>query len=217
MTLQEFTERTGIYPDDVLFEAILKHCVYAVHGGKDGFCKAYKKNTGGLAETIQCEANAAIRKMRDEHAAGLLQLTSELDEMQRELDDAREALDRELEWRPCYGLGTNMSQGDYDELFKRFISISEEEARTIVAGEFGFLPDRIEIADTVHDYEMNRHGELREAAEYQRQSLYGSGNRNYIRFNVRGDETVRGYEMIDGELEKYRCRIGGQTQEKEGE
>jgi len=58
MMIQEFTERTGFYPDDALYEIIEEHYI-AFGGSKDDFCKAYKENVDGLAEQIQYEANMA--------------------------------------------------------------------------------------------------------------------------------------------------------------
>ncbi len=178
MTLQEFTERTGFYPDDALYKTIEAYC----SGDMDAFCKAYKENEDGLAERIQRETNAALDR------------------------------DREPEWKLVIGYGSKIDQDEYDELLELCTGMDgeahymgEAEAKQLVAEEFGFSPDKIEIVDTVHDYEMNKNDELREAAEYKRPPLYDSSSYNYIRFDVRCVAAVRHYEMIDGELEEYHC------------
>ena len=83
--------------------------------------------------------------------------------------------------------------------------MSVEEAKQLVAGEFGFALDRIEIITTVHTYEVNKHQQLRKAAEYIRQPLYDATDWNYVRFNVRGAGCTWSYEMVNGELETYSC------------
>jgi len=181
MTLEEFTERTGIYPDQMLYRAIENYynIEYDVFTGKDTFFKAYKENANGLAETIQ--------------------------------RDADEAIDRELEWKPCKTHGTNMNQDKYDELAEICTGMDgqthftgEEEAKKLVAEMFGFSSEKIEIVGTVRVYEINRHGRLRKAAEYKRQPLYNDGDSNYIRFNVRCADTFWPYKMVNGLLKQYQ-------------
>ncbi len=179
MTLQEFTECTGFYPDDTLYGVIEMYYTLFI-GDKDAFYKAYKENVGGLAEKIQQEANNALDKM--------------------------------LEWKPCDDYGTNMSQEQYDELLEHCTGmdgepnlISEEEAKKLLADEFGFSPDKIEIVYTVHTYEANRRRERRKDAEYKRLPLYDSSDYNYVRFNVKCTSATWCYEMINGQLKEYCC------------
>ncbi len=211
MTLQEFTDWTGFYPDDALYKVIE---VYYVASGvsEDDFCKAYKENTDNLANEIQGTANRTRRSMERNHAAELARLTKQLDKAREDLGDALTALDREAEWKPYNGRGTNMSQDDYDE-FEEICTdmdgdvdyLSEGEAKKLVAEEFGFSTDKIEIMDTVHTYEINRHEEVREVAVYKRLPLYDSITYNYVRFDVRCAAIVRHYEMINGMLKEYHC------------
>ncbi len=211
MTLQEFTDRTGFYPDDALFKAIESRRLFAAKD-KEIFCKAYKENKSGLAEAIQREANTAIRRTEQGYTAKLARLTRQLDETQKDLAEAYKEFNKELEWRPYYSYGSDMSQEEYNELEEictgmdgELKAMSEAEAKELIAEEFGFSPDKIEIVDAVHTYEINRHGELRKASEYKRPPLYGSSDHNYIRFNVRCAATIWHYEMINGELEEYCC------------
>jgi len=226
MLITEFTERTGFYPDEALYKVIEAHYM-DFNGNKDAFCKAYKKNTDGLAEIIQHEANIAsfkaekpvdasdvdrLTKEKDRlaaqeqtHAIEIDKLTKQLNEAQDNLRETLAALDRELEWKPCNDCGTNMSQEEYSELLGTGRVMSDEEAKKLVSDEFGFSPDRIEIIDTVHAYEVNRHGELRKAAGYKRQPLYNASDYNYVRFDVRCAASTWYYEMINGELKEYYC------------
>ncbi len=187
MTLQEFTARTGIYPDWALFETIEVH-YKNFNGDKDAFCKAYKENASGLAEQIQRETDTV-------YIENLTRLTERLKK-------TLEALNRELEWQPA-SFGTGMYQDDYDDLAEDCTGIdgelkamSEAEAKKLIAEEFGFSPDKVEIVETVHDYEVNMHGDLRKSAEYKRPPLYISSAQNYIRFDVRCAAVVWHYEMI---------------------
>lgn len=100
-----------------------------------------------------------------------------------------------------------MSQADYEDLLASCTGdhgdphvMSEDEARQLVAEEFGFNPERIEIITTVHTYEVNKHCQLRKAAAYTRQPLYDATDWNYVRFNVRGAGCTRTYEMVNADL-----------------
>ncbi len=215
MTLQEFTERTGFYPDQMLYRAIENY--YNAHfnafgGNKNAFYTAYKENTDGLAMTIQSKANTARETTENGYIAKIAKLTKLLDGVREGLGKTLKALNNELEWRSYEGRGTNMGQDEYDELLELCTSMdgktdymSEGEAKKLIAEEFGFSPDRIEIVDTVCTYEINGHLELRESAEYKRPPLYDSSINNYIRFNVQSVAATWHYEMINGELKKYCC------------
>jgi len=206
MLITEFTEHTGFYPNDDLYKIIEAHYM-DFNGNKDAFCKAYKKNTGGLAEIIQHEANMArfkaekpvdtadidrLTKEKDRlanqertHAKEIDKLTKQLNEEQENLRETLAALDRELEWKPYNRCGINMIQEEYSELLGTGRVMSDEEAKKLVSDDFGFSPNRIEIIDTVHAYEVNRHGELRKAVGYKRKPFYDASDYNYIRFDVR--------------------------------
>lgn len=131
---------------------------------------------------------------------------------EKRIADLQAQLDKELEWKPSEGTGTNMSQSAYEGLLDSCTGdhgdphvMSEAEAKMLVAEEFGFNPERIEIITTVHTYEVNKHRLLRKAAAYTRQPLYNATDWNYVRFNVRGVGCTWMYEMVNGELEAYSC------------
>ncbi len=208
MTLQEFTDRTGFYPDQALFKVIEEH-----YGeDMDAFCKAYKENADGLAEQIQREANNLRGWAERWYMVKTDRLTSLLNRTREDLGKTLKALGDELEWKPCDGYGTNLAEDVYDDLLELCTHmngetdfLSEGEAKKLIAEEFGFSPDKIEIVNTACTYETNGRGELRKVAEYERRPLYDSGICNYIRFDVRGAAAVRHYEMIDSQLKEYRC------------
>ena len=134
------------------------------------------------------------------------------EEHERRLADLEAQLDKELEWKPSESTGTNMAQADYESLLESCTGnhgaphvMSEGEARMLVAEEFGFNPERIEIITTVHTYEVNKYRRLRKAGIYTRQPLYNATDWNYVRFNVRGAGCTWMYEMVNGELETYSC------------
>ena len=204
MMIEEFEQRTGFYPTLVQYEAI-ERAYMDFDGDKDAFCKAYKKNADGMAERIQREVNMATFKAQRDQAAELTRRDAEIERLKKKLD-------LELEWKPSEGTGTGMSQDRYESLLASCTNrsgdphvMSEDEARLLVAEEFGFAPERIEIVTIVHTYEVNKHHQLRKAAAYVRQPLYDATDWNYVRFNVRGAGCTWMYEMVNGELETYSC------------
>ncbi len=88
MMLEEFEQRTGFYPTLVQYAAIER--AYTDCGGDKGtFCKAYKKNAGGIAERIQREVNMDILKQERDQAAELSRRDIEIERLKRELDGSR--------------------------------------------------------------------------------------------------------------------------------
>ena len=195
MMMSEFIERTGFQP--LPFEyAKIEEAYYNFDGDKDGFCKAFVKADGE-------------KKVYQARAAEIDRLNGKILEMDRaskrdsevyekRIADLQAQLDKELEWKPSEGTGATADHGDPHVM-------SEDEARLLVAEEFGFNPERVEIVTTVHTYEVNKHHLLRKAATYTRQPLYNATDWNYVRFNVRGAGCTWMYEMVGGELETYSC------------
>ena len=209
MMLSEFVERTGFEP--LPFEyAKIEEAYYNFDGDKDAFCRAFVKADGE-------------KKVYQARAAEIDRLNGKILEMDRaskrdsevyekRIADLQAQLDKELEWKPSEGTGTNMTQADYESLLACCTGdhgdphvMSEGEARMLVAEEFGFNPERVEIITTVHTYEVNKYRRLRKAGIYTRRPLYDATDWNYVRFNVRGAGCTWMYEMINGELETYSC------------
>lgn len=211
MMLEEFEKLTGFYPTLSLYEAI--EVAYTDFGGdKADFCEAYRANKDGLAEAIQRKADMERIRTDRETEKRTADLGSQIADLQNQITALQESLDKELEWTPYEGCGTNMSQERYEALMASCTGhngdphvMSEEEAKQLVAEEFGFNPERIEIITTVHTYEVNKYHQLRKAAAYTRQPLYDATDWNYVRFNVRGAGTVWYYEMINGDIKGYCC------------
>ena len=209
MMMHEFIERTGFEPMPQEY-AKIEEAYYNFDGDKDAFCKAF----------VQRDGEKQIYQARATEIDRLNSRILELDrsakkdgeEYERRLAALQAELDRELEWKPSEGTGTNMTQADYESLLACCTGdhgdphvMSENEARMLVAEEFGFNPERVEIVTTVHTYEVNKHHLLRKAATYTRQPLYNATDWNYVRFNVRGAGCTWMYEMVGGELETYSC------------
>lgn len=209
MMMSEFIERTGFQP--LPFEyAKIEEAYYNFDGDKDAFCRAFVKADGE-------------KKVYQARAAEIDRLNGKILEMDRaskrdsevyekRIADLQAQLDKELEWKPSEGTGTNMTQADYESLLACCTGdhgdphvMSEGEARMLVSEEFGFNPERVEIITTVHTYEVNKHHLLRKAATHTRQPLYNATDWNYVRFNVRGAGCTWMYEMVNGELETYSC------------
>ena len=105
-----------------------------------------------------------------------------------------------------------MTQADYEALADLCDGthgdpheMTDDEARALIASEFGFAVERIVIIHIVHAYEVNKHCQLRKSAEYTRRPMYGASDYNYVRFDVDCGHMTWMYEMVNGELETYSC------------
>lgn len=196
MLIQEFTEMTGFEPTMEEYKEI--ELMYLnFDGSKQAFCKdfvergeparRYKKR----AECIEA-LRMKLAKMEKDHEAGMVKLMARVAQLQEELD-------RELEWKPADGVGTHMSQEGYVYLVRHGNKLGLEDTIKLIATEFGFAPDRIEIKDEAVTYEVNKYGRLRVKDELERPPVYSSTEWNYIRFDCAGYM----YEMVNGELMRY--------------
>ena len=195
MMISEFTALTGFYPTRDLYSAI-EDAYYKFPGDKAAFCEAYKENRDGMAEAIAYKTNTA-RRVADELAERKLKgLAADLRNLEKKLD-------KELEWKP-YEDKHNTSQADYDRIAadRSTRELSDEEAKDLIAKEFGFDRDKIQIVHEVVTYEVNRHHQLRKTGTIPRKALFNVWDWNYIVFNVQGNVTM-GWEMHNGELKQY--------------
>lgn len=209
MMLSEFVERTGFEPLPFEYEKI-EEAYYNFNGDKDAFCKAFVEGDGErkIYQARAAEIDRLNGKILEMDKAA----KKDGEEYERRLADLQAQLDRELDWKPSEGTGTNMSQDRYEDLLASCTGdhgdphvMSEAEAKMLVAEEFGFNPERIEIITTVHTYEVNKYQQLRKTATLTRQPLYNATDWNYVRFNVGGAGCTWTYEMVNGELETYSC------------
>ena len=157
---------------------------------KAEFCKLWKND-------MMCgkwAAELALRKKLD-------RMTEELKEREKKIAKLEEQLDREQDWKLSDRAGTHMSQDKYIRLRTAGDSrkLSYLEAKMLIAKEFGFNTDKIEIITEAETFEVSRHCRLRHKETFTREPIYNATDWNYIRFNVANLQ----YEMINGELEQY--------------
>lgn len=200
MMMQEFEELTGFYPTAEHYAAI-EEAYLAFDGDKVAFCRAYKKNADGMADTIARKVSLN-RIMADDKTAK--ETAKRISNLEAEVERLREALEREQEWKPCE-CGHNVPQARYEGLTEFVKSgaahyMDDSEAMNLIAREFGFNPAWIEIIHTVDVEEVNRHGSIRRTgAKLDRRPCYCATDYYYVRFDVRG----RSYEAWNDELQLY--------------
>lgn len=190
MMLEEFENRTGIYPDARMYQAIEEEYLQ-FDGDKDAFCKAYKLNANGMASKIQRKINESAWK--EERKA-----ETEKTELLKQIADLQKKLDREQEWKP-YEMEENTRQADYDHLRHSGRVMTDEEAKDLLYDWFGFAKEKTTILHSVPTYEINRHGQLRRTGETERLPLYEATDWNYIRFDC-GRMT---YELYNDQINLF--------------
>lgn len=198
MIISEFIERTGFKPTTSEY-AKIEEAYYNFNGNKDEFCKDFMKNGGekkfyeARAEEIE-QLKSSIIEMKKQHK-------NEMEAREKQITTLTEELDRELEWKPSDGTGTNMSQSDYAHLADCGKTMTDEEAKAFIADECGFAPEKIHILHEVSTYEVNKHSCLRKSDTFDRAPVYEATDWNYVRF----DCACFMYELVNGELRFYCC------------
>lgn len=198
MMLEEFEQRTGFYPTLVQYAAI-ERAYMEFNGDKDAFCKAYKKNAGGIAERIQREVNLDTIKQEREQAAELARLGAEIERLKKELE-------REQEWKP-YEDTHNISHAEYTKLAESVPSgaahyMTDTEALDWICCEFGFDRSKVTILHEINEYEINRHSHLRQTGKkIDRRPIYCATDYHYIRFNVGRGEWQ--WEAWNGQIRPF--------------
>ena len=197
MMMSEFIERTGFQPTADEYRKI-EEAYYDFDGNKDAFCKAFVVE-GGEKKIYQARA-ARIAELESEAVEMEKAHKATIADLQRQIGKLQEALDRELEWKPC-DAGTAMDQARYEKLAFAGKTMSEQEAVELIALECGFTPEKIRIVSQVSTYEVNKHHQMRKSNTYTRQPLYCATDWNYVRFDCAGFM----YELVNGELHFYCC------------
>lgn len=198
MMMSEFIDRTGFEPTASEYERIEK-AYYDFDGDKDAFCKAFVKDSG---EKKICKARAAeIQRLKSQMIELEKQFKKDVADREKQIDELTADLDRELEWKPSTGTGTNMSQSDYDHLARSGRKMSDEKAKAFIADECGFDPEKIRIQHEVNTYEVNKYRRLRKSGTFDRAPVYEATDWNYVRF----DCACFMYELVNGELCFYCC------------
>lgn len=201
MLLSEFETHTGIYPDTLLYSVIEGAYMDGNWDSIAQFCHAYKFNEDGLATKIQEHANRVLWQLEEKHRTAQTENTALVQQLHKEIESLKSALDTELEWHRAEGVGTNLAQSNYEELAGASCvdKLSDQEAVELLSETFGFMPERIEVLHAVNTYERNRHCKLRVRDTLTRDPLYIATDWNYIRFDCAGCQ----WEMINGELVAY--------------
>lgn len=209
MMMSEFIERTGFEPTADEYRKI-EEAYYDFDGDKDAFCKAFVEQDGEK-KVYQARAEE-IARLRSQMLELEKQFKKDSAKQERRIAELQADLDRELEWKPSDGTGTNMSQSDYEALAALCDGshgdpheMTDTEAKKLVASEFGFAAEKVQIVHVVHAYEVNKHHQLRKSAEYIRRPMYDVSDYNYVRFDVDCGHTTWMYEMVNGVLKPYCC------------
>ncbi len=198
MMISEFIERTGFEPTASEYVKI-EEAYYDFNGNKDEFCKAFVKN-GGEKKIYKARAEE-IAQLKSQLVEMEKQHKSEMEAREKQIAELNADLDRELEWKPCDGSGTNMTQERYEHLANCSKAMTDEEAAAFIADECGFALEKIHILHEVNTYEVNKHRRLRVSGTFDRAPVYESSDWNYIRF----DCACFMYELVNGELRFYCC------------
>lgn len=197
MMIHEFIDRTGFKPTAEEYAEIEKQYM-GFNGDKDAFCKAFD------VEQACARRLARMDNMKNELEEMRETAKKREDELKRQIEKLQAKLDRELEWNPYEGAGTNVKQEDYLHLANSGRKLSDEEAKQFIHDEFGFATDKIEIIHEVSTYEVNKHRQCRKAETFRREPYYEATDWYYIRFDVEAAMTWQ-WEVFDGEIEPYSC------------
>ncbi len=198
MMMSEFVERTGFQPTADEYDQI-ESAYYAFDGDKDAFCKAFVEQ-GGEMKIYKARANE-IARLRSQMLEIEKEHKKEVADRDRRINKLTAELDRELEWKPSTGTGTNMEQSRYEKLASSGCVMTDEEAKAFIADECGFAPEKIRILHEASTYEVNKHLRLRKSGTFDRAPVYEATDWNYVRF----DCACFMYELVNGELRFYCC------------
>lgn len=198
MMMSEFVERTGFQPTADEYEQI-ESAYYNFDGDKDAFCKAFVEQ-GGELKIYKARADE-IARLRSQMLEVEKQFKKDIADRDRRIDQLTAELDKELEWKPSTGTGTNMEQSRYEDLASSGRVMTDEEAKAFIADECGFAPEKIRILHEASTYEVNKHRRLRKSASFNRAPVYEATDWNYVRF----DCACFMYELVNGELRFYCC------------
>jgi len=197
MMMEEFTERTGFEPTMEEY-AEIEEAYYSFNGDKNAFCKHWVETVGikGI-----CEARAEkIARLHSTMMVTEKELMKTISENEKKIARLEAELDREQEWKAIED-EHNVKQADYENLEgdKFTKELTDEEAASMIANEFGFVESKIKVIHEIDKEEVNRHGQCRKTGKIVRKALFNAWDWNYIRFDVRGIA----YEMHNGDLKLF--------------
>lgn len=197
MMMSEFIDRTGLEPTAEEYEKIEEE-YYNFDGDKDAFCADWLAQ-GGIMRCCKARAQK-IEQLNSKILEIEHQNRIEDQKQLQRIADLEAQLDKELKWQP-YTDTHNFPQQDYEKLLHAggTVVLTDEEAKMIIADEFGFAFENISIIRKVSAYEINRHHQLRRSGTAERLPIWNATDWQYIRFNA-GNWM---YEYYQGELHKF--------------
>lgn len=199
MLRQEFEQRTGFYPTSALYREIEKRYNADESIDKDEFCKRYKENADGLAESIQIAAERDAWNKEKKHREAVAEKEVEIINLKKQIEKMEERIEELEGWKP-YEV-SKIRQDEYEQLRgdKATKEFSEETAREWLAEEFGFSKERIKVFQRIPLYQIEKRGIIRNNGSVERPPVYNATDWNYIRFDVAGWQ----YEVVNGQIYHY--------------
>lgn len=102
-------------------------------------------------------------------------------------------------YEPAEGIGTNMSEAEYQRIADDDPPMSEEMTLLTLHSMFSFDMNRIKIVQSVCAYRKNADGEISLSGKYSRLPVWAGAHWNYIRFDTPNHK----WEVVNGELMPY--------------
>ena len=146
MMIQEFEELTGTYPSGGGYE-VIEEFYYQFKGDKTEFCKAYAKNKDSIAEKIQAEINKREASRLAKKEREIAYLKSLIDDEKAKAAELQKQLEREQD-RKDHEIEGDVSQKEYEHLASSSREMTDDEAKQLIADDFGFCPEKILIRRT---------------------------------------------------------------------
>lgn len=199
MTRQEFEQMTGMFPSAEMYSTIEE--IYYEHEdvSKQKFCEVYRENHNGFAEYVQQRCDKKLDEDAKDAQKQIDELMKQISQLKAENARLKSRLDAEQEWKPWTDKHA-VPQEKYDELVKDGRMMSDDEARNLVASELGFSPARIKILHETPEYEINRHGSLRQTGKMiDRRPCYNATDWHYVLFEVYASTNAI-YELYNGDM-----------------
>ena len=190
MMIQEFEQLTSLHPTMMEY-AIIEEMYYEFEGNKYEFCKkfvAQEEPLLNVARMVASETKSDLDKARKEAAKDKADLEAKVKRLE-------EQLEREQEWKPWTNKDA-VKQEDYDHLRRCGHEMTDDEAKDWIADEWGFDRSKIRICRKMKTFERNRHSQLRQVGEIDRDPYYDATDWYYVFFRVCGME----YEAYNGSL-----------------
>lgn len=198
MTIHEFITLTGVYPS-WLHWTVINRAYNESQLDKQEWCAAYAANKDGMAHLIARLSDKEYEERARNQEIELKNARGEIAHLREQLEKVKAQLDRELEWHPATGIGTNMSEHEYQLLADDTPPMSELDAIRRITQECGFDMACIELVPTVETFDKNKYGKCRVSGSYSRLPVWASTDWNYIRFDVCDNQ----WEIVNGELMPY--------------